>query len=88
MKEMLVLMATSLPTEKVIELMEEAIADYREAVLLQKDLEHAKHDMIVKTHLLTLHFMNLDKGIDGAIETIKKMEDMEKANNFFKTVKN
>lgn len=88
MKEMLVLMATSLPTERVIEIMEEAIANYKEAVLLQKDLEDAKHNMIVKTHLLTLHFMNLGKGVDGAIETIKKMEDLEKANNLFKTAKN
>lgn len=88
MKEMLVIMATSLSTEQVIELMEEAIAEYKEAVLLQKDMEHAKHNMIVKTHLLTLHFMNLGRGMDGAIETIKKMEDLEKANNFFKTVKN
>lgn len=88
MKEMLVLMATSLPTERVIEIMEEAIANYKEAALLQKDMEDAKHNMIVKTHLLTLHFMNLGKGVDGAIETIKKMEDLEKANNLFKTAKN
>lgn len=88
MKEMLVLMATSLPTEQVIELMEEALAEYKEAVLLDKDIEHAKHNVIVKTHLLTLHFMNLGKGMDGAIETLKKMEDLEKANNFFKTTKN
>jgi len=51
-------------------------------------MEHVKHNVIVKTHLLTLHFMNLGKGMDGAIETIKKMEDLEKANNFFKTAKN
>ena len=88
MKEMLVLMATSLPTERVIEIMEEAIADYKESALLQKDMEDAKHNMIVKTHLLTLHFMNLGKGVNGAIETIKKMEELEKANNLFKTPKN
>ena len=88
MKEMLVFMATSLPTDKIIEMMEEALAEYKEAALLQKDMEHAKHNVIVKTHLVTLHFMNLDKGIDGAIETIKKMEELEKANNLFKTAKN
>lgn len=88
MKEMLVFMATSLPTEQIIELMEEALAEYKEAVLLNKDIEHAKHNVIVKTHLVTLHFMNLGKGMDGAMETIKKMEELEKANNLFKTAKN
>ena len=42
----------------------------------------------MSAHLLTLHISNQEKGISGAISTIERLKQIQKADQFFKTPKN
>lgn len=90
MKEIVVLMASALPTERIFEMLEEAMAEYKEVQLLnnEEQIERTKQHVILISHMLTIHFMNEGKGVSGAVDTLKQMQDIEKATNLFKTTKN
>lgn len=89
MMEMMVMLASIMSTEQCIDRLQKAIDEYNEAELLNSDnKEDKKSELLLSCHLLTLHITNSKKGLDGAINTIEKLKEIEKAHRFFKTEKN
>jgi|APGre2960657404_1045060.scaffolds.fasta_scaffold15817_2 hypothetical protein len=90
MKEMLIIMASLMSKEQIIEKLQESIDELKEAQLLcnDKEIETKTHNLVISCHLLTMHVVSDDKGLEGALKTIKDMNEIEKNNNFFKTANN
>ena len=89
MMEALVMLASMMTTDECIERLQRAIEEYKEAELLNSEnLMKLKGELIMSAHLLTLHISNEEKGIDGAISTIERLKQIQKADQFFKTPKN
>ena len=89
MIEALVMLSSLMSTNDCINRLEDAISSYREAELLgSEDLEDRKAELVLSSHLLTLHISNQKKGMDGAFDTIKRLKEIQKADQFFKTPKN
>lgn len=90
MKEMLIIMASMMSTEQVIEKLQESIDELKEAELLgnvEKIKEKIDH-LVMSCHLLTMNVLSNEKGLNGALEIIKNLNEVEKNNMFFKTEAN
>lgn len=89
MMEMMVMLASIMSTEQCIDRLQKSIDEYKEAELLNSENQKDKKaELLLSCHLLTLHITNSKKGLDGAMHTIEKLKEIEKAHNFFKTEKN
>jgi hypothetical protein len=89
MKEMLMLLAASMSKESVIEKLSESLSQYNEAKLIgnQESIEEAEKEIFVATNLFIMNYIN--KGdIKNAINSIKQMDEIERAHKFFQTPKN
>ena len=83
MKELFVMLAKALSQDECIERLEEAISDFKEAKLLNQNLEKAEFTLHMACHLLI--FNTLD---GNASDIIKNMDEVNRSVNFFKTEKN
>jgi hypothetical protein len=88
MKEMLVLMASLMSAEQIVERMQSALDEYKEAQLLnnKEKIEDAKKGLLVSCHLCILHHVTEKDG--GPMEVIERMKEFEMRSNLFKDVKN
>ena len=83
MKELLVFLAKMMSKEQCFDRIHKAIEEYKEASLLNNDVERAEAEIIMSCHLLML---NLVEG--KATDVIKQMEEVKRSVDFFKTEKN
>ena len=86
---MLMLLAASMSKEEIINRLTESLDEYKEAVLLsnKESVETAEQHLFISANLFMMNIVS--KGdIKTAISHIKEMNDLEKAQNFFKTEKN
>lgn len=90
MKEMLVIMASLMSKQQIIERLQESIDELKEAELLcdAELIEQKTHHLLFTCHLMTMHVMTESKGPSGALDIIKDMNELEKSRKFFKTEKN
>ena len=90
MKEMLIIMASLMSREQVIERLQESIDELKEAELLcnAEEIKAKTHHLVMSCHLLTMNVISNEKGPNGALEIIKDMNEVEKNNKFFKTEAN
>jgi hypothetical protein len=89
MKEMLMLLAAGMSKESVIEKLNESMDQYNEAKLLGNEsaIEEAEKEIFVATNLFIMNYVT--KGdIMNAIQSIKQMDEIERAHKFFQTPKN
>lgn len=80
MKELFVMLAKAMSKDQVIEKIETAIADYKEAVLLNESTERSLHNLDVSVHLYIMN--GLDKNPE---EIIKDMDKVNRRVKFFDT---
>jgi hypothetical protein len=82
-KELFVKLAKSMSTDDVIEKMEETINKYKEAKMLNNDVDEALEGLHIATHLFIMNSM--EKSPD---EIIKEMNKVDQRVKFFDTEKN
>ena len=83
------LLAATMSKESIIERLSESLEEYKEAQLLNNEeaLDRAEKELFVSVNLYIMNFTT--KGdIKTAMKHIREMDQMEKAQNFFKTEKN
>jgi uncharacterized ferredoxin-like protein len=82
--ELLVLMASAMSREQIIERMAHAIEENKEAALLNdKDaIEKANVALIISCHLFVLHNVT-DGKIEKGFDTIKKIKEIRKREELF-----
>jgi hypothetical protein len=87
MKEMLVLMASLMSTEQIIERLHSALDEYKEAQLLsnKEKIKDSQNSLLVACHLCILNHVT-EK--EGPIELIEKLKEFEMRDKLFKDVKN
>lgn len=83
MKEMFVMLAKLMSKDQCVERLEDAIAEYKEAKLINGDMEKAEHSLFMSAHLLILNNLDKDPG-----DIIKEMHEVQRSVDFFKTDKN
>lgn len=89
MKEMLMLLAATISKEEVINKLEEALEQYKEAKLLNNEekLKQADQELFVATNLFIMQFIT--KGdVKVAMKHIQEMDKMDRAKKFFDTPQN
>jgi hypothetical protein len=82
-KEMFVMLAKAMSKEEVIEKLEKAIADYREAKLLNSGIESAEENIHLTAHLFIMNSLN-----KNPMEIIGEMNKVNQRVKFFDTEKN
>jgi len=82
-KEMFVVLAKTMSEDKIIEKMEEAINQYKEAKLINQNINKAIESIKIATHLFIMNSLDKDP-----IEIIKEMDEVSKRVKFFDTEKN
>ena len=82
-KEMFVMLAKAMSKEEIIQKLEMAIADYKEAKLLNSGVKLAEENMHLVTHLFIMN--SLDK---NPMEIIGEMNKVMQRVKFFETEKN
>jgi hypothetical protein len=85
--ELFILLATASPKEVLFEKIEEAIAEYKEAKLLGKDLKDAENSIGFACHLMITNLITKGE-LQGSMEMINKMKEMKQREDFFKMDKN
>ena len=90
MMELLVILASTMTTEHCIQRLQQAIDELKEAELLsnEEEIKGKTEELLLSTHLMTLHIMNKKKGAAGALDTIERLKEVERAHKFFQTAKN
>lgn len=86
---MLMLLASAMSKEEIIDRLTESCAQYNEAILInnKENIEHAEKELFVASNLFIMNYVT--KGdIKNAINSIKQMDEIEKAHKFFQTPKN
>jgi hypothetical protein len=83
MKEIFITLAKLMTKDQIIEKMQEALDEYKEAKLIGKDLEDAEHMITMGCHMYVLNQMEGD-----AKDIVADMNMVSKSVNFFKTGKN
>lgn len=86
----IVLMASVLPQEKLIELLEESISEYKEASLLGKSEEDMQEEFTkigFHCHLILLNLVS-HNSVQGAVDTIERMEKISRATKMFEPDEN
>lgn len=81
----LILIASALEKETLVNMLESEVATYKEAILLNKseeEIDQAYDKMVFHCHMVLLNKISKNS-IDGAIKTMKKMEEVERARDFF-----
>lgn len=78
MKELLVFVAKMMTKEQIIEKLEEGIANYKEAGLLNKPTTEAENEIELATQLFMLNKMDKDPG-----EIIKDLDTFQERMKFF-----
>ena len=89
MKELLIVIATAMSEEHIIEKIQEAIDEYSQALLISDDykVEKAKTALNVACNLFLMRQQT--NGDEKKMrEFIKEMDNFERANNLFNTPKN
>lgn len=87
--ELMVMLASAMSKEQIIERIEESIAEYKEAQLLGNE-----EDIYLKSHFVglscSLFLMNMttDGSTDGALKVINKISQMRKRDDLFNVDKN
>jgi hypothetical protein len=80
------MLATITPREVLIEQLEETIAEFKEAKLLNKseeELDDLFKSLAVRAHLITINVMT--KGsLEGVHSIMQRMDELERQDNFFK----
>ena len=80
------MLATITPREVLIEQVEEAIAEFKEAKLLNKseeELDDMFRSLAVRAHLIVINVMT--KGsLEGVQHVMQRMDELERQDNFFK----
>ena len=84
----MVVLASLMSTENCIDRLQEAIDSYKEEELINGDVEKKLQELLLSCHLMTLHVINKEKGVSGAVDTLKQLKEVEKAHKFFKTERN
>lgn len=82
----LILMASVIKREGLIDMLKEAISEYEEAILLckeQKEIDIHYEKFVFHCHLVLLNKVS-NNSIEGAVDTMRRMDDIEKAKDFFK----
>lgn len=89
-KELLVLTATALPREKLVEMIEESVSEFKEATLLGKtdeELESIEQKLAVVCHMFTINLMT--KGsIPEAVRHMKRMDEIDARDKLFQVKEN
>jgi hypothetical protein len=80
MKELFVMVAKAMSKEQVIEKIQDSIAEYHEAKLLNQNTENAEHSILFSCHLYIMNDLEKD-----AMEIIKEMDTVNKRVKFFDT---
>jgi len=83
MKELFVMLAKTMSKQSCFEQVDEAVQEYKEAMLLGSDMKAAEHSLNIAMHL---YILNQTEG--SAEDVIKDMDQTEKSVNFFKTTSN
>lgn len=83
MKELMVLVAKTMSREQILDRMEQAISNYKEAQLLNQSTEDALNEIELSTHLFLLNNLKKDAG-----EILNDMEKVVKSVRFFETDSN
>ena len=83
MKEIFVMLAKLMTKEQCIERLEESIDQYKEAKLLNNDVDQAENNLFMSCHLLVLNNLN-----GNANDIIKDMDEVKRSVEFFRTEKN
>ena len=82
-KEMFIVLAKTMSEDKIIEKMEEAINQYKEAKLINQNTNKAMETLKIATHLFIMNSLDKDP-----MEIIKEMDEVSKRVKFFDTEKN
>ena len=78
-------MASVVPQEHLVEMLQESIEQWKEAKLLGKSEEEIEHEfkrMGFHCHLILLNIIS-NNSVDGAIDTVEKMERVRRASKMF-----
>lgn len=80
----MVLLASTMTHEQIMERIEEAISEYRETMLLGKeeDIDLKKHHLALACSLFMMNVMT-NGSMEGAVETIKKIKSNRETNEIF-----
>ena len=81
----IVLMASVLPQENLVEMLENAIEEWKEAKLLGKseeEIEDQFRRLGFNCHLILLNIIS-NNSVDGAVNTMEKMERLQRATKMF-----
>ena len=82
-KEMFIVLAKTMSEDKIIEKMEEAINEYKEAKLINQNINKALETLKIATHLFIMNSLDKDP-----MEIIKEMNKVDQRVKFFDTEKN
>lgn len=81
----IILIASALEKETLIDMLKACISEYEESKLLCKDeneVKKAYEKVVFHCHLMLLNRVS-NNSIDGAIKTMERMDDIKKAHEFF-----
>lgn len=85
--ELLIMLATAMTKELLFEKIEEAIAEYKEAKLLGKNLDEAEKSIGFACHLMIMNLITKGE-LSGSLDVINKIKEMKQRDDFFKMDKN
>lgn len=83
--ELVVLLASTMSKQQIVDRMKESISEYEEAHLLNKtpdEIKIAEHGIMLSCHLYIMN--DVTKGsIQGAVETLGEIKTMQQRNKIF-----
>jgi hypothetical protein len=82
--ELLVMLASAMTKEQIIDKIEESINEYREAMLIgnEEQIELKSHHLAMSCNLFTMHMIT-DGNMEGAMKTIQKIGKMKDRDKIF-----
>lgn len=88
--QLLVMLASAMSKDQIIDRIEDEIAQYKEAVLLGKseeELETQAHHLALACNLFLMNMVT-DGSMEGAMKTINRMDQLKSRDNLFNVDKN
>lgn len=82
--ELLVILASTMTKDQVIERLEQALSEYKEAELIgnEEEIEAKNHHLLLSCHLFILHTIT-GGDMSKAMSTIKQMDKMRQRDKIF-----
>lgn len=82
-KELFIILAKAMTKDQVIQKLEDAIAEYKEAKLLNQNIKEAEENLQLSTHLFIMNSLNKEP-----LDIINEMNKVTERVKFFETDKN